>query len=96
VRGSHLITEMGRLSLRIKVLYFSSLKDRVKKILRRDRYKRAFVCKGSFYKFLKERYPQISQDLDNIMVAVNEEYVDTDHILKDGDTVALIPPVSGG
>jgi molybdopterin converting factor small subunit len=30
------------------------------------------------------------------MVAVNEEYVDTNYILKDGDVVALIPPVSGG
>jgi molybdopterin synthase catalytic subunit len=30
------------------------------------------------------------------MVMVNEEYADDDYILRDGDEVALIPPVSGG
>ena len=30
------------------------------------------------------------------MVAVNQEYVTPEAILKDGDEVALIPPVSGG
>jgi len=29
-------------------------------------------------------------------VAVNREYVPRDHVLRDGDEVALIPPVSGG
>lgn len=31
-----------------------------------------------------------------VMVMVNEEYVEPDHALRDGDEVALIPPVSGG
>jgi len=31
-----------------------------------------------------------------IMTAVNEEYVPVTHELKDGDELALIPPVSGG
>ena len=30
------------------------------------------------------------------MVAVNEEYTSRDHRLRDGDEVALIPPVAGG
>ncbi|HZR84735.1 MAG TPA: molybdopterin converting factor subunit 1 [Candidatus Binatia bacterium] len=29
-------------------------------------------------------------------IAVNSEYTDRDHALRDGDEVALIPPVSGG
>jgi molybdopterin synthase catalytic subunit len=31
-----------------------------------------------------------------LMYAVNREYVDRSHELRDGDEVALIPPVSGG
>ncbi|WP_017726802.1 molybdopterin converting factor subunit 1 [Halalkalibacterium ligniniphilum] len=34
--------------------------------------------------------------LDRVMVAVNEEYAEEDATVKEGDTVALIPPVSGG
>ena len=30
------------------------------------------------------------------LVAVNHTYVQPDHVLSDGDEVALIPPVSGG
>lgn len=34
--------------------------------------------------------------LDHVMIAVNEEYVEEDTIIKTNDTVAFIPPVSGG
>lgn len=34
--------------------------------------------------------------MDRILVAVNGEYVDFGKILKEGDVVALLPPVSGG
>lgn len=33
---------------------------------------------------------------DTVMAAVNTEYVKRDHVLEDGDELALIPPVSGG
>ncbi|HLR62868.1 MAG TPA: molybdopterin converting factor subunit 1 [Lentibacillus sp.] len=35
-------------------------------------------------------------NLDHAMTAVNEEYSHEDTRLKSGDTVAFIPPVSGG
>ncbi|WP_018665012.1 molybdopterin converting factor subunit 1 [Heyndrickxia acidiproducens] len=31
-----------------------------------------------------------------VMVAVNEEFAADEEIIRDGDVVALIPPVSGG
>ncbi|ANC79325.1 molybdopterin converting factor subunit 1 [Fictibacillus phosphorivorans] len=34
--------------------------------------------------------------IENALVAVNEEYVELTDQVKDGDTVAFIPPVSGG
>jgi molybdopterin synthase sulfur carrier subunit len=44
-------------------------------------------------KYLETQY-QI--DLHHIMFAVNEEYVLDNEQINPGDTVALIPPVSGG
>lgn len=42
---------------------------------------------------LREKY---SLETDALIVAVNEEYADLDDVVRSGDTVALIPPVSGG
>ncbi|QWG49898.1 molybdopterin converting factor subunit 1 [Bacillus mycoides] len=45
-------------------------------------------------KWLKDKYQL--QTLDTIMVAINEEFVTDEDIAKAEDTVAFIPPVSGG
>ncbi len=46
---------------------------------------------------LDERYERLRPHLPRVAIAVNEEYViDSGETLKDGDTVALIPPISGG
>ena len=81
--------------MKIKVLYFSSIKDKLKKkedIL--DISENTTL--EDVISFLKEKYPEIAESLDKSMFAVNEEYADKDKILKEGDTVAVIPPVSGG
>ncbi len=81
--------------MKIKVLYFSSLKDKLEKQTEEiDLPENSTV--QNLISILKEKYPNISDSLDNVMFALNEEYVDKDSPLKDGDTVALIPPVSGG
>ena len=33
---------------------------------------------------------------DNILAAVNMDYVELDNIVRDGDEVAFFPPVTGG
>lgn len=41
-------------------------------------------------------YPGLASDPSGIVVAVNREYREHGHRLRDGDEVAFIPPVSGG
>jgi molybdopterin converting factor subunit 1 len=50
---------------------------------------------------LAEQYPKLASMVlneDVLTLALNEEYVMTGQIvpLKQGDTIALIPPISGG
>lgn len=45
---------------------------------------------------LSTDYPTIELATRTAMLMVNQEYVRPDHLLSDGDEVALIPPVSGG
>ncbi|MBL1142412.1 MAG: molybdopterin converting factor subunit 1 [Proteobacteria bacterium] len=35
-------------------------------------------------------------EFENVMMAVNMEYVKSEHQLKSGDEVAFFPPVTGG
>ena len=45
---------------------------------------------------LSQEYPVVTPFLSTLVCAVDEEYVTSEHPLRDGDEVALIPPVSGG
>jgi len=40
--------------------------------------------------------PRFAKLPKNALLAVNQEFADRDAALKDGDEVALLPPVSGG
>lgn len=58
------------------------------------------VPEGATVAVLCERigdaYPLVRPFLSTVVCAVGEEYVPGSHILRAGDAVALIPPVSGG
>ena len=51
---------------------------------------------GDLYATLQQRVPQLAQFGYAIALAVNYEYSSAETQLRDGDEVALIPPVSGG
>ncbi len=80
--------------MRIKILFFGMSKDLAGESngsLEIDEHMKLNV----FRTVLQEKYPLFSQ-MDSFSIAVNESYADEDLILYENDTVAIIPPVSGG
>ena len=51
---------------------------------------------GELYATLQERIPQLAEFRHAVAMAVNYEYSGPERILREGDEVALLPPVSGG
>lgn len=52
------------------------------------------VTVGQIKEWMENQYLNLS--LSNMMTAVNEEFATDDMIVKDGDKIAFIPPISGG
>ncbi|MFQ5468735.1 MAG: molybdopterin converting factor subunit 1 [Gammaproteobacteria bacterium] len=75
----------------IKVRYFASLRDRMGKA-------DDAVTMDKEAATVADLWGQLSNDPmpDSILVAVNMEYTDVGHELKNGDEVAFFPPVTGG
>jgi molybdopterin converting factor subunit 1 len=79
--------------MRVTVLYFGVLKD-----LMGQRSVVMEVAEGASVGELLalHRVDGRAGVWDSIAVAVNQEYARSEDLLKDGDEVALLPPVSGG
>lgn len=81
-----------------KILYFSSATTHTKKD---SEFLSAPLALGKLFDVLDEKYPGIrSIVLGSCMVTVNLNYADLEDEpemeLKEGDEVAIIPPVSSG
>ena len=50
---------------------------------------------GDLKHYLYTSYPRL-ENLKSLFIALNNEYAEDGAVLKDGDEIALIPPVSGG
>jgi molybdopterin converting factor subunit 1 len=81
--------------MQVHLLFFGMLKE----VTGRETV-RLELPEGSRVSDLLEHYaasrPELQPYYDVIAVAVNQEYSEAGAVLKDGDEVALIPPVSGG
>ena len=51
---------------------------------------------GQALERLHSNYPDLSRFGKSLLVAVNHEYADSNRQLRDGDELAIFPPVSGG
>lgn len=47
------------------------------------------------YESLREKY-RFPLDIESVHAVVNEEYADWNRVLRSGDTVVFMPPISGG
>ena len=45
---------------------------------------------------IRRQFPKLAPDGVQIVVAVNADYAEPEQVLRAGDDVCLIPPVSGG
>ena len=84
--------------MKITVRYFALLRERMgceSEVLAWDD---AEPTVGHLRACLADRVPALSPLLRDgtFLVAVNREYAAADTVLKDGDEVALFPPVTGG
>ena len=78
----------------IKTLFFGIAKDLIgASELKIDIAENSSV--KDFETILKNEFSTL-ENLNSYAIAVNEAYANDDLILKTGDVVAIIPPVSGG
>ena len=77
----------------MRVLYFAEIKE-ILEINSEDIDLIEDITVETFKELLFERHPSIRDK--KFQVAVNEEFVQLNDIVKQDDVFALIPPVSGG
>lgn len=75
-----------------KILFFAHLRDAV------GQEEVELDVKGKTVAELKQLITDKHEavNLDNVMTAINEEFASNEEMINEGDTIAFIPPVSGG
>jgi MoaE-MoaD fusion protein len=82
-------------TMRVQVLFFGQLKDLIGQVAESLVLgERATV--RDILQHYSEKFPAILKLSPSLALSVNQEYASQDAPLRDGDEVALLPPVSGG
>lgn len=76
-----------------QVHYFGLLNER--RGLAEERVSHPATTAAGLYETLNAEH-RLGLATADFRVAVNDEFVSWDHLLKDGDRIALLPPMSGG
>ena len=83
----------------MKLLYFAWLRARIGRAEEQVTLPLEVRDVGGLLDWLQARgpgYAEALRDLSVVRVAVNQDYVGREHPVRDGDEVALFPPVTGG
>ena len=83
----------------IRLLYFAWLRARIGHAEEIFQKPAEVSDVAGLLKWLRDRGPlhaEALRDLSVIRVAVNQEYVGYDHPIREGDEIAIFPPVTGG
>lgn len=76
--------------MKVTVRFFASMRDRMGRADDAMVLQMGATVADVWQKVSKEALPE------NTLIAVNMEYTDLAHVLKEGDEVAFFPPVTGG
>ena len=79
----------------VRVLFFGMLKDVTGKSSEELELREGSSVADLLWVY-RERLPRLKDSLGSLAVAVNQQYAGAETLLKEGDEVALLPPVSGG
>jgi molybdopterin converting factor small subunit len=86
--------------MKITILFFASARELVGLSKKSYEFSEKPTIKIiELREFLQNEFPQLRFEKDQIKLAVNKVYWNTQDIdfeIKDGDEVALIPPIAGG
>lgn len=83
----------------IKLLYFAWLRARIGQAEENVPKPAGVTNVAELLGWLRARNPRYAEALRDpsvIRVAVNHDYVGRDHPIRDGDEIAIFPPVTGG
>ncbi|MBK9975671.1 MAG: molybdopterin converting factor subunit 1 [Planctomycetes bacterium] len=81
--------------MKLTVLYFAHLVDRTG--TRMEAFSAPEGATAAVLRaLLAQAHPKLGDALKSCRVAVNEEFAPDSTVLREGNTVAFIPPVSGG
>ena len=78
--------------MNVRVLYFASLRDAAGRDVEAVEHALGLPM---LFDLLADRH-EFRLPRSRVRVAVNGEFVEWDRVLREGDEVAFLPPVSGG
>lgn len=82
--------------MKVTILFFAALRDLTGRDHDVIELSSTMRTVGDVHRYVEERYEVLRERLGSVRFAKNEEFVEREALVADGDVIALIPPVSGG